>query len=56
MDTDEGAIESFHIDGVSVLSRLNLEKNVRARQARETLPYNEVAVLSGCLGFNCNKL
>ena len=45
----KGAIESVRIEGVSVLSRLNLEKNgFLSPRTKQTVHNNEVSILSGC--------
>ena len=50
----ERAIESVHINGMSVLSGLNLEKNQNvsdffAPGTKQTVCNNEVSILGGCL-------
>ena len=45
----KGAIESVRIEGVSVLSRLNLEKKgFLSTRTKQTVYNNEVSILSGC--------
>ena len=45
----KGAIESVRIEGVSVLSRLNLEKKgFLSTRTKQTVHNNEVSILSGC--------
>ena len=47
----EGAIESVHTNGLSVLSRLNLEEKIceglLSPNTKQTVPNNKVSVLSG---------
>ena len=45
----KGAIESVRIEGVSVLSGLNLEKKgFLSPRTKQTVCNNEVSILSGC--------
>ena len=45
----KGAIESVRIEGVSVLSGLNLEKKgFLSPRTKQTVYNNEVSILSGC--------
>ena len=45
----KGAIEGVHINSLSVLSRLNLERAFFSPGTKQTVPNNGFFELSGCL-------